>query len=129
LRQLLPINRVESIRAIVNGTTNYMLTEMARAGTGYAEALAQAQALGYAEPDPTADVEGIDAAYKLAILASLAFGRAVDPLQVPRQGIAELDLPEIAYAERQGLRLKLIARARRADAGVELSVEPSFLPL
>ncbi len=136
LRQLLPINRVEWLRAIVNGTTNYMLTEMARGGQGYAEALAQAQALGYAEPDPTADVEGIDAAYKLAILASLCFGRAIHPDTIARRGITELGAEEIAYARRHGLRLKLIASGRRiggngtpdgASADLELAVQPTFL--
>src|SRR6185437_858452 len=87
-RQILATNRVTRVRGIVNGTTNYILSQMASGGTAYGDALAEAQRLGYAEPDPTGDVEGFDAAYKLALLASLMVGRHVHPDEIRRTGIS-----------------------------------------
>ncbi len=119
-----PLSRV---LGIVNGTTNYILTEMAGGGLGYAEALAAAQRLGYAEPDPTADVSGADAASKAAILASLAFGTWVDVGRVHREGIDGLDAADIAFAAQLGYVVKLLAVADKSDAGVCVRVHPAML--
>jgi homoserine dehydrogenase len=120
-------NELTAITAIINGTTNYMLTAMARDGAGYAEALADAQRLGYAEPDPTADVEGIDAAYKLAILCGLAFHVAVDPEHVVRQGITTLTANDLRYADTLGYVVKLLATGRLVDGEVMASVQPTLI--
>jgi homoserine dehydrogenase len=120
-------NDITAVTAIINGTTNYMLTGMAQAGTDYAVALAQAQALGYAEPDPTADVEGIDATYKLAILCSLAFHAAVSPDDVVRQGITKLAARDFKYADGLGYTIKLLANGRLVDGGVVASVQPTLI--
>lgn len=144
LRRDLLANRLTSIRAIINGTTNYILTSMANAGAaaealrkqgiepmatgGYAQALAEAQALGYAEPDPTNDVEGLDAAYKLAIMASLGFRTRVRPSQVYTEGISKLQAAEFAYAAELGYVIKLLAIAERTDGGIAARVAPVFLP-
>lgn len=128
-RQILATNRITLVRGILNGTTNYILSRMAHAGVDYDEALAEAQELGYAEPDPTADVEGYDAAYKLAILASLMAGRHVHPDEINRTGISGLKRPDIEDAHRRGGVYKLIARAEiDADASLTLSVAPEFVP-
>ena len=144
LRRDLLANRIASIRAIINGTTNYILTSMARDGAvaqallqqgleplpggGYAEALAAAQRLGYAEPDPTNDVEGYDAAYKLAIMATLGFRTRVRPSQVHTEGITKLTARDFQYAQELGYVIKLLAIAERTEGGIVARVAPAFLP-
>ena len=123
----LAANNIQSVVGIVNGTTNYILTRMAQSGAGFAEALKEAQDLGYAEPDPTNDVEAWDAAYKLAILASLAFGAPVMPEQVYREGITQVSQRDILYAAEMGYRVKLLAIARLVDGQVETRVHPSLV--
>src|SRR3954452_24985474 len=118
---------IERVHGIVNGTTNFILTEMARTGESYAEALQQAQELGYAEADPTEDVSGKDAAAKMAILARLAFNAAVHLDQVPFEGIERVTADDIEYAKELGLALKLIGSAERLDGGITVSVYPAFL--
>ena len=121
-------NEVHQVRAIINGTTNYILTRMAQDGVDFAPALTEAQALGYAESDPTNDVEGIDASYKLAILASLAFRTQVPPEAVYREGITRLRAADFRYARELGYVIKLLAMARRHPDGIEVRVHPTFLP-
>ncbi len=128
LRRDLLANRITSIRAIINGTTNYILTSMTADGTAYGEALAAAQQLGYAEPDPTNDVEGFDAAYKLAIVASLGFRTRVRPGDVHTEGISRLSASDFRYASELGYVIKLLAIAERTDGGVIARVAPVFLP-
>ncbi|MBX7112029.1 MAG: homoserine dehydrogenase [Dehalococcoidia bacterium] len=120
-------NDITAVTAIINGTTNYMLTGMASGHVDYADALAEAQRLGYAEPDPTADVEGIDAAYKLAILCGLAFHVAVSPDDVARQGISSLAARDFRYADALGYAIKLLATARLLDGGLVASVQPTLI--
>jgi homoserine dehydrogenase len=127
LQESLVASRVERIHGIVNGTTNYILTEMARSGLSYAEALGQAQELGYAEADPTDDVTGRDAAAKMAILARLAFSTPVHLDQVVYEGIEHLTGEDIEYARDLGLGLKLIGTAERVDDGISVRVHPAFL--
>jgi homoserine dehydrogenase len=127
LQESLAAARVERVHGIVNGTTNYILTEMARAGLSYAEALGQAQQLGYAEADPTDDVTGKDAAAKMAILARLAFSSPVHLDQVVYEGIEHLTADDLAYAKELGLALKLLGTAERVDGGVSVRVHPAFL--
>ena len=128
LSETLAGESVERITGIVNGTTNFILSSMSEAGTGYAEALATAQELGYAEPDPTADVSGADAAAKAAILASLAFGTWVGLDDVYREGIEALTAVDLAFAEDLGYVVKLLAVAERVDGGVSTRVHPVMLP-
>ncbi len=120
-------NDITAVTAIINGTTNYMLTGMAQGSVDYAEALAEAQRLGYAEPDPTADVEGIDASYKLAILCGLAFHVAVSPDDVVRQGISKLAPRDFRYADALGYTIKLLASGRLVDGGLVASVQPTLI--
>jgi homoserine dehydrogenase len=127
LQESLAAAHVERIHGIVNGTTNYILTEMARGGLSYADALRQAQELGYAEADPTDDVTGRDAAAKMAILARLAFDTPVHLDQVRYEGIEHLTADDIAYADQLGLGLKLIGTAERVDGGLSVRVHPAFL--
>jgi homoserine dehydrogenase len=127
LQESLAAAHVERIHGIVNGTTNYILTEMARGGLSYEAALAQAQQLGYAEVDPTDDVTGRDAAAKMAILARLAFDTPVHLDQVVYEGIEHLTADDIAYAQQLGLGLKLIGTAERVDGGLSVRVHPAFL--
>ena len=128
LKRDLSANEISSIRAIINGTTNYILTRMSRDGLDFAAALAQAQELGYAEADPTDDIEGHDAAYKLAILASLAFHTRVRPEDVHREGIGGLAARDFLYARELGYAIKLLAVARREDSAVQARVHPTLLP-
>ncbi len=128
LRRDLLANRITSIRAIINGTTNYILTSMAQDGTGYADALAAAQQLGYAEPDPANDVEGHDAAYKLAIMASLGFRTRVRPSDVFTEGITRLEAVDFRYAAELGYVIKLLAIAERTDGNISARVAPVFVP-
>ena len=115
LQESLAAAHVERVHGIVNGTTNYILTEMARTGASYAEALADAQRLGYAEADPTDDVTGKDAAAKMAILARLAFDTPVSLAQVPYEGIEHITADDLEYARDLGLGLKLIGTAERVE--------------
>jgi homoserine dehydrogenase len=128
LRALVAANRVTQVRAIINGTTNYILTSMAEAGQPFAEALAAAQELGYAEPDPTADVEGFDAVYKLAVLSSICFGQAVHPDQIGRQGITGLQVADFHQAAAHGYVIKLLAVARRDEGAIQARVAPVLVP-
>lgn len=121
-------NEVASVRAIINGTTNYILTRMSREEIDFDSALAQAQALGYAESDPANDIEGHDAAYKLAILASLAFHTHVRPQDVYREGITRLISRDFRYARELGYVIKLLAVARRDEGALQLRVHPALLP-
>jgi homoserine dehydrogenase len=123
----LAANNITSVVGIVNGTTNYILTRMAQSGATFADALREAQDLGYAEPDPTNDVEGWDAAYKLAILASLAFGAPVGPDQVYREGITQLSDRDILYGGKLGYTVKLLAIARLVEGQVEARVHPALV--
>jgi homoserine dehydrogenase len=127
MSETLAAAHIERVHGIVNGTTNYILSEMARTGATYEEALADAQRLGYAEADPTDDVTGKDAAAKMAILARLAFNAAVRLDQVSYEGIERLTADDIAYAKELGLSLKLIGSAERIDSGVAVHVYPAFL--
>jgi homoserine dehydrogenase len=123
----LAANRVVELRAIINGTCNYILTQMATGAT-LADALAQAQKLGYAEADPSDDVDAIDAADKLCILVRLAFGVPCSPADIFREGIRALDPRDLAFGRELGYGLKLLALARRGPDGVEARVHPTFLP-
>jgi homoserine dehydrogenase len=128
LREGLAANHIEWIAGIINGTGNFILTEMRDKGRAFADVLAEAQALGYAEADPTFDVEGIDAAHKLTILGSLAFGI---PLQFDKcftEGITGIEPQDVAYAEEFGYRIKHLGITRRSGAGVELRVHPTLIP-
>jgi homoserine dehydrogenase len=128
VREGLAANHIEWIAGIINGTGNYILTEMRDKGRDFAAALAEAQALGYAEADPTFDVEGIDAAHKLTILGSLAFGI---PLQFDRtytEGISRIQAQDVAYAGELGYRIKHLGIARRSGHGVEVRVHPTLIP-
>ena len=127
LQESLAAAHVERIHGIVNGTTNYILTEMAKSGMSYEAALRQAQELGYAEADPTDDVTGRDAAAKMAILARLAFDTPVHLDQVRYEGIEHITPDDIAYAHQLGLGLKLIGTAERVDGGLSVRVHPAFL--
>jgi len=127
LSQCLSANQVLSIHAILNGTSNFILTQMHEEGGGYAEALAEAQGLGYAEADPAMDVDGSDAAQKLAILAHLAFGARVHWRDIPRSGIDSLDAEDVRLAKEMGYRIKLLAVAELVDEGLELYVSPTLI--
>lgn len=128
LKQCLAANRITEVMGIVNGTTNYILTKMTGEKLDYAEALAQAQAKGYAEADPTADVGGLDAARKIAILASIAFGARITVDDVQIEGITAITRHDIEYAAELGYTVKLLAIARDGENGVEARVHPAFLP-
>jgi homoserine dehydrogenase len=123
----LAANRLSRLYGVLNGTCNYILTEMERTGRDYAPVLAEAQARGYAEADPTFDVGGIDAAHKLALLAALGFGCAVDFAGVAVEGIERIGLADIAHAAELGYRIKLLGVARRTDAGIERAVRPCLV--
>ena len=124
----LAANDVYSLRTIINGTTNYILTRMAFQRTAFAEALSEAQGLGYAEADPTNDVEGIDAAYKLTVLATLAYGRRFRPEEVFRQGISALEPQDFRYAQEFGYAIKSLAIADLKGGEVQLRVYPALVP-
>ena len=127
MAETLAAAHIERVHGIVNGTTNYILTQMAATGASYEDALREAQEMGYAEADPTEDVTGKDAAAKMAILARLAFGAAVGLDQVSYEGIERITADDIAYASELGLSLKLIGSAERIDGGVAVHVHPAFL--
>ena len=128
LREGLAGNRVEWLAGIINGTGNFILSEMRDKGRDFADVLAEAQALGYAEADPTFDVEGIDAAHKLVILASLAFGMPLQFSAVYTEGITRLTPQDVEYAEELGYRIKHLGVAKQSEAGVELRVHPTLIP-
>ncbi len=117
MMQCLAANRIDEICGILNGTTNYILSEMIHKGVSFEDALKQAQALGYAENDPTADIEGHDACRKICILSDLAFGDKIDPNEVSCQGISKITLKDVALADELGYVIKLIGRAKRAENG------------
>ncbi len=128
LREGLAGNRIDRIAGILNGTCNYILTVMRERGREFADVLAEAQRLGYAESDPSFDVDGIDAAHKLAILAALAFNRPVDFAAVHIEGIRAVSALDIAFATELGYRIKLLGIARRTEAGIESRVHPCMVP-
>ncbi len=129
LTQCMAANRIDEVYGILNGTSNYILTRMVRTGAFFSDALREAQAKGYAEADPTADVEGLDAGRKICILADLAFGRQVRPEDVPMEGIAKLSLRDVKIAQRAGYRIKLLGRAVRLPGGGRTAyVAPHFIP-
>lgn len=129
LRESLVGEQISRVMGIVNGTTNFILSQMTEHGTGYAEALAEAQSLGFAERDPTADVEGFDAAAKAAIIASIAFGARVVAGDVYREGISDISGADISFADRMGYRIKLLAICESFDDGsVAVRVHPAMVP-
>jgi len=128
LKQCLAGNRVTEVMGIINGTTNYILTKMTRHGSNFNDVLKEAQALGYAEADPTADVEGHDAARKIAILASIAFNTRVTYRDVYVEGITRIDATDIKYAAELGYTVKLLGIAKELDGEVEVRVHPVFIP-
>lgn len=128
LQRDLIANDITSIAAIINGTTNYILTQMASDQIDFAEALAQAQALGYAEADPRNDIEGIDAAYKLAILAGLAFRTTILPEGIYHEGIGRLQARDFVYADELGYAIKLLALADQTASGIQARVHPALIP-
>ncbi len=128
LKESLAANRIRSLIGIVNGTTNYILSKMTQEGWDFSQALADAQAKGYAESDPSADVGGHDAARKLAILASIAFGSRVTPDQIYTEGIERVTARDIQYARELGWTVKLLAIAKEGNEGLEVRVHPTFLP-
>ena len=125
LRQMQAANTITAFRGIINGTTNFILSAMAEHGTSYTDALAEAQRLGYAEPDPTADVEGFDATYKACVLAQACFGIAVSPESVARTGITGVSAEQIADAKASGEVIKLLAQGSYAEGAASLSVAPA----
>ena len=127
LREGLAANRFQAIYGILNGTCNYILTEMEQSGAEFAEVLAEAQSLGYAEADPSFDVDGIDSAHKLAVLTSLAFGCPIDFDAVYVEGIRNVTALDIGYASELGYRIKLLAISRRTDRGIEQRVHPCMI--
>ncbi len=128
LREGLAANQIRWLAGIINGTGNFILTEMRDKGRDFADVLAEAQELGYAEADPTFDVEGIDAAHKLCILASIAFGIPLNFDSVYTQGISSIDLMDLDYAEELGYRIKHLGIARRTERGIEMRVHPTLIP-
>ncbi|MEI7457308.1 MAG: homoserine dehydrogenase [Nitrosomonadales bacterium] len=128
VREGLTANRIEWIAGIINGTTNFILSEMRDKGLTFETVLKEAQRLGYAEADPTFDIEGVDAAHKITILASLAFGISMQFNKAYVEGISKLDAVDIKYAEQLGYRIKLLGITRRTTDGVELRVHPTLIP-
>jgi homoserine dehydrogenase len=128
LREGLSANKIEWLTGIINGTGNFILTEMRDKGRDFADVLAEAQALGYAEADPTFDVEGIDAAHKLTILASIAFGIPLQFDRVYTEGISRITREDVAYAEAFGYRIKHLGFTRRTARGIEMRVHPTLIP-
>ena len=128
LTECMSANHIEEIYGILNGTSNYILTRMVRNGASFDEALSEAQKRGYAEADPTADVDGLDAGRKICILADLAFGHQVDPASVPMEGIRGITLRDVRIARRGGYRVKLLGRAVRLSNGHTAYVAPHLIP-
>lgn len=128
IREGMAGNRIEMVAGIINGTGNFILTEMRDKGRPFDDVLAEAQALGYAEADPTFDVEGIDAAHKLTILASIAFGIPLQFEKVYTEGITKLSLTDVGYAEQLGYRIKHLGIAKASKDGIEMRVHPTLIP-
>ena len=128
IREGLAANEIEWLTGIINGTGNFILTEMRDKGREFADVLSEAQALGYAEADPTFDIEGIDAAHKLTILASIAFGIPLQFEQAYTEGISHITREDVEYAEEFGYRIKHLGFTRRTGAGIELRVHPTLIP-
>jgi homoserine dehydrogenase len=128
LREGLTANRIEWIAGIINGTANFILSEMRDKGSSFEQALALAQKLGYAEADPTFDIEGVDAAHKLTIMAAIAYGIPMQFDKAYTEGISKLTKEDIRYAEELGYRIKLLGITRRTKSGVELRVHPTLIP-
>ena len=128
LREGLSANKIEWVAGIINGTTNFILTEMYEKGLAFGDVLGEAQRLGYAEADPTFDVEGIDAAHKLTIMSAIAFGMPMKFSEAYTEGITKLEQIDIQYAEELGYRVKLLGITKRLDSGVELRVHPTLIP-
>ncbi len=128
LREGLTANRIQWIAGIINGTTNFILSEMRDKGLSFDAALKEAQRLGYAEADPTFDIEGVDAAHKITILSALAFGTSMQFDKAYIEGISKLDAVDIKYAEQLGYRIKLLGITRRTPEGIELRVHPTLIP-
>jgi homoserine dehydrogenase len=128
LREGLTANRIEWIAGIINGTANFVLSTMRETGASFADALAQAQARGYAEADPTLDVEGIDSAHKVTIMSAIAFGVPIQFDKAYAEGITKLTREDLRYAEELGYRIKLLGITRRAKRGIELRVHPTLIP-
>ncbi len=128
IREGLSGNRIKWLAGIINGTGNFILTEMRDKGRDFADVLAEAQALGYAEADPTFDVEGIDAGHKLTILASIAFGIPLQFEKVFTEGITQITRADVGYAEELGYRIKHLGIARKTEQGIELRVHPTLIP-
>ena len=128
VREGLSANRIQWVAGIINGTTNFILSEMRDKGLAFADVLKEAQRLGYAEADPTFDVEGVDAAHKITLLSALAFGIPVQFDKAHIEGISKLDATDIKYAEQLGYRIKLLGITKRAEKGIELRVHPSLVP-
>ncbi|PPD22333.1 MAG: homoserine dehydrogenase, partial [Methylobacter sp.] len=129
IREGLSGNRIEWLAGIINGTGNFILTEMRDKGRDFADVLAEAQALGYAEADPTFDVEGIDAGHKLTILASIAFGIPLQFDKVFTEGITKITREDVEFAEQLGYRIKHLGIARKTLEGIELRVHPTLIPV
>lgn len=129
LREGLTANRITWIAGIINGTANFILSEMREKGLSFAQVLEQAQRLGYAEADPTYDIEGIDAAHKITLMAAIAFGIPVQFSKVYTEGITQLTGEDIRYAEELGYRIKLLGITKRVEKGIELRVHPTLIPL
>ncbi len=128
LREGLSANRIEWAAGIINGTTNFILSEMRDKGLSFDDVLKEAQRLGYAEADPTFDIEGVDAAHKATLIASIAFGIPVQFDKAYIEGITKLEASDIKYAEQLGYRIKLLGIAKRREAGIELRVHPTLIP-
>ncbi|MDY6911623.1 MAG: homoserine dehydrogenase [Chloroflexota bacterium] len=128
LKRNLQVNDISAIHTIINGTTNYILTRMEKDGLEFSAALKEAQALGYAEADPTSDIEGFDAAYKIAILATIAFRTDVRPEDVYHEGISRLASQDFRYAKELGYAIKLLAIAKKEGVAVQARVHPAFVP-
>ena len=129
LREGLTANRIEWVAGIINGTTNFILSEMRDKGLDFDVVLKEAQRLGYAEADPTFDIEGVDAAHKVSIMSAIAFGTPVQFEKAYVEGITGLQAIDIRYAEQLGYRIKLLGITRRADNGIELRVHPTLIPI
>jgi homoserine dehydrogenase len=128
IREGLAANKIKWVAGIINGTSNFILTEMREKGREFADVLAEAQQLGYAERDPTFDIEGIDAAHKLTILAAISFGIPLQFEKVYTEGISKLTTIDVQYADELGYRIKSLGIAKRTDKGIELRVHPTFVP-
>lgn len=129
IRRSLQANRIVRVMGIINGTTNYILTRMSEEGKGFSEVLADAQRLGYAEPDPTNDIEGHDARYKLSILSTICFRQRVRETDIHCEGISRVTAEDIAYGKQLGFTIKLLAIAKQEDERLDVRVHPTFIPL